>query len=87
LIFLPYADDIRKPDTVLNVKKPEVTRDQITNAKLLVKSLTFDFDSRNFENPKIQNFFSNLQALALGEDKPEEIKDTLEPDLEGMKRY
>ena len=87
LIFLPYADDIRKPDTVIPIKKPDVNREQITNAKLLVKALTFDFDSRNFENPKIQNFFSNLQAIALGEDQPEVVEDSLEPDEEGIKKY
>ena len=87
LIFLPYADDIRKPDTVIPIKKPNVNREQITNAKLLVKALTFDFDSRNFENPRIQNFFSNLQAIALNEDQPEVVEDTLEPDEEGMKKY
>ena len=87
LIFLPYADDIRKPDTVIPIKKPNVNREQITNAKLLVKALTFDFYSRNFENPRIQNFFSNLQAIALNEDQPEVVEDTLEPDEEGMKKY
>lgn len=39
-------------------------------AKLLVKALSIDFDSRNFENPAIQKFYSNLEAIALGEDEP-----------------
>ena len=44
-----------------------------------------DFDSRNFENPSIQQFYSGLQSFALNE-QPEDIQDTLEPDYEGMKR-
>ena len=29
-------------------------------AKLLIRNLTIDFDSRNFENPTIQKFYSGL---------------------------
>lgn len=61
--------------------------DEIKAAKLLVKNLDIDFDSRNFENPTIQKFFNGLQALALGEKNPEPIEDTLEPDYEGLKKY
>ena len=56
-------------------------------AKLLVKNMTIDFNSRNFENPSIQQFYAGLQALALGEKEPEPIEDLLEPDYEGMKRF
>lgn len=47
--------------------------------------MSIDFDSRKFENPSIQRFYSGLQSFALNE-KPEEVQDTLEPDYEGMKR-
>ena len=53
MIFLPFADDIRRPDTVKPVKKSEFSRENIVNAKVLVKALTLDFDSRNFTNPNI----------------------------------
>lgn len=55
-------------------------------AKLFVKNMSIDFNSRNFENPSIQKFYSGLQSMALQEDQPEEIQDTLEPDREGMER-
>ncbi len=35
----------------------------------------------------MQKFYAGLQALALNEEEPEMIEDTLEPDYEGMKKY
>ena len=87
LVFLPFADDIRKLATVKPESKVDVDRNQIVNAKLLIKSLSTDFDCRNFENPNLQTFYSNLQAIALNEQDPEEIEDLLQPDVEGMKKY
>lgn len=87
LIFLPFADDIRKPDSIKPVKKADVSRENVVNAKVLIKSLALDFDSRNFTNPNIQNFFNNLQAIALNEEEPEEVEDLLEPDEEGFEKY
>jgi hypothetical protein len=49
--------------------------------------LTINFNSRDFENPALQKFYSGLQALALNEDEPEPVKDLLEPDYEGMKVF
>ena len=87
LIFLPFADDIRNPDTVKPIRKVEVSRENVVTAKQMVKALTIDFDSRNFTNPNIQNFFTRLQAIALNEDEPEEVEDLLQPDEEGFKEY
>ncbi len=80
LIFLPYADDMRKPDQIKleNINEPTVT--QVGNAKFLVNSLTADIDCRNFENPAIQTFYTRLQAIALDEKKPEDVEDLLQPD-------
>ena len=36
--------------------------------------MNIDFDSRNFENPTLQKFYSTLQALALGENEIEKKK-------------
>jgi len=52
-----------------------------------VKNLNIEFDSRNFENPTIQKFYSGLQALALQEDEPEHVDDLLEPDYDGLKKF
>jgi hypothetical protein len=64
-----------------------LTKDEKNAAKLLVKNMTIDFNSRNFENPSIQQFYAGLQALALNEEEPEPVDDLLEPDYEGMKRF
>lgn len=66
LIVLPYADDIRDLDAImesaglkLNEKieeKPVVdslTKPEKDTAKLLIKNMTINFESRNFENPTI----------------------------------
>jgi len=37
-----------------------LTKKEKDAAKLLVKNLTIDFNSRNFENPTLQTFFAGL---------------------------
>ncbi len=101
-IFLPFADDIRDLNQIMEAAgyEPEgqndeeeksifdqLTKDEKNAAKLLVKNMTIDFNSRNFENPSIQQFYAGLQALALNEEEPEPVEDLLEPDYEGMKRF
>jgi len=82
MIPLPYADDLRGNKEILEYagleRKNEgggiaetLTDTEKHAAKLLIKNLNIDFDSRNFQNPTIQKFFSGLQALALNEDEPE----------------
>lgn len=62
-------------------------KEERQTARLLIKNLTIDFDSRNFENPSTQRFYAGLQALALNEKEPEPVVDLLEPDYEGLKRF
>ena len=35
-------------------------KEERNSARLLIKNLTIDFDSRNFENPKTQRFYAGL---------------------------
>lgn len=99
MIPLPYADDLRdnkeiieyagfsqKNDDNGNIVET-LTKEEKHAAKLLVKNLNIEFDSRNFENPSIQKFFSGLQALALNEEEPEDVQNDLEPDYEGLKKF
>ena len=79
-IFLPYADDLKKPDLIIPENMAEANKNQIIHAKLLVNSLTQNLDCRNFENPDIQNFFSKLQAIALDEKEVQPIEDLIQPD-------
>lgn len=97
LIPIPYADDLRDTKSILDYAGFEadkqqgivdtLTREEKHSAKILVKNLNIEFDSRNFENPTIQKFYSGLQALALQEDEPEHVDDLLEPDYEGLKKF
>eukprot|EP01017_Pseudomicrothorax_dubius_P017726 TRINITY_DN1989_c0_g1_i5.p1 TRINITY_DN1989_c0_g1~~TRINITY_DN1989_c0_g1_i5.p1 ORF type:complete len:478 (+),score=131.50 TRINITY_DN1989_c0_g1_i5:857-2290(+) len=88
LVWLPYADDLRKPDTVRPVSRTEVSREEIQVAKILINSLsTQEFDCRSFDNHSVQKFFANLTAIALREDlKDDELVDSLEPDREGLEK-
>jgi ATP-dependent DNA helicase 2 subunit 1 len=86
VVLLPYTDDIRR----LQIEKqPKANDDQIALAKAMVKQLRIKFDSRNFENPSLQQHYINLQALAL-EKRAEDIEvleDFTLPDEDGMMKY
>ena len=74
LIVLPYADDIRDLDSIMEqsgLRKADEAEEQPAivdqlraeeknAAKLLIKNLTIDFDPRNYDNPTIQKFYSGL---------------------------
>jgi len=49
--------------------------DQVDKAKELVKKLQFTFSSESFENPVLQRYWRNIEALALERDAPEEMTD------------
>jgi hypothetical protein len=49
--------------------------DQIDKAKDLIKKLAFSFNSEGFENPVLQKYWRNIEALALDRDEPEEMVD------------
>lgn len=56
----------------------------IIAAKMMINAMTIDFDSKNFENPEIQNLYAHIQALALDEKEVEVVEDYLQPDEEGL---
>jgi hypothetical protein len=67
---LPYADDIRDLDSIMdaagfNQRTEKAIVETLEKkdrdaAKLLIKNLTINFDTKNFENPTIQRFYSGL---------------------------
>ncbi|KAF0975894.1 hypothetical protein FDP41_005221 [Naegleria fowleri] len=85
IIFLPYADGIRKPQQFEIQSKPSDKHVQL--AKKLAKKMQINFNSSFFNNPSLQQFYQSLQALALEHSEVEQIEDTLKPDIEGMKKY
>lgn len=87
MVFLPYADDMRKPDQIRVESINEPSESQLAAAKLLINSISADADCRSFENPAIQTFYTKLQAIALDEKKPEDVEDLLQPDEESKNIY
>ena len=67
MVVLPYAEDIRSLDGIIQSAgfssaedredEPSIINDLTDNeriaARLLIKNLTINFDSHNFENPLI----------------------------------
>jgi ATP-dependent DNA helicase 2 subunit 1 len=90
VIYLPYADSIRKLEDVLvkkNEEKVEPTEKQLENAKKVIKCLNVDITNAEFDNPLLQNHYAILKALAVNPEKLEKIVDHIQPDLEGMQKY
>ncbi|KAK3104193.1 hypothetical protein FSP39_025165 [Pinctada imbricata] len=81
VIFLPFADDFRK---IKMEDTPRATTEQIDKAKEIIKKLGFTFNSEAFENPVIQKYWRNIEALALDKDAPEEFQDFTMPNDEKM---
>ncbi|KAJ9573651.1 hypothetical protein L9F63_008992 [Diploptera punctata] len=82
LVYLPYAEDIRKLDIESSVKAdPEQTQ----KAKEVIRKLRFRYSPYMFENPSLQTQWSNIEALALNHKHPREVIDTTVPDHENMK--
>ena len=48
---------------------------QVDKAKEIIKKLQFTFSSEDFENPALQRYYANVEAMALDTDLPEEVKD------------
>ncbi|XP_067830718.1 X-ray repair cross-complementing protein 6 isoform X2 [Heptranchias perlo] len=72
LIYLPYADDIRKVNCT---GRAVANQDQIEKMKSVVQKLRFIYRPESFENPVIQRHFRNLEALALDLKEPEPMED------------
>ena len=49
--------------------------EQIEKAKELVRKIQFAYEPDKFENPALQTYYANIEALALDRDAPEEILD------------
>ena len=69
----------------------KITRLTSTQAEItdeLIEALTvLEFSPSYFENPDVQTFYSNLQALALNEEIPEEVFESIIPDEDGLAQH
>uniref|UniRef100_UPI003AAC8281 X-ray repair cross-complementing protein 6 isoform X1 n=2 Tax=Centroberyx gerrardi TaxID=166262 RepID=UPI003AAC8281 len=81
VIFLPFADDIRRLDVP---QCPTASDMQVDKMKEIVSKLRFKYRSDAFENPVIQQHYRNLEALALDMMAPESIEDLIMPKVHQM---
>jgi hypothetical protein len=66
------TDDIR----ALNIESTiKADAEQISKAKAVVKKLRFAYTPYNFDNPKLQTHWRNIEALALDYNERIEAKD------------
>jgi len=83
VVYLPYADDIRK---VKIEEHPKAEEQQIDKMKEIIDKLKFTYTPDAFENPSLQKFYRCLEAFALDRDEVEEFKDLTEPDVERIEK-
>ena len=83
-IFLPFADDIREHRIE---PTPIAEQNLIDQAKTIIHSLTMKrYDPSAITNPALQKHYAVLQAIALSEEKPENIPEDLQPDQSAFDR-
>ncbi|GLC47541.1 ATP-dependent DNA helicase II subunit 1 [Pleodorina starrii] len=75
MIYLPYMDDVRYPETAVGVPPQQPSDDQLSAVRALVASLALDasepFDLTQVPNPWLQRHYGVVEALALSEPVPE----------------
>ena len=65
---------------ILSLKRSAVfscsaNTEQIDKATDIIKKLQFAFSSENFENPALQQYYVNVEAMALDYDEPDKVSD------------
>ena len=88
IVFLPFADEIRLNSVLFENCRKNYSIDYLENAKeeeinlakKLIKKMSVEYDATNFNNVTMQKFYSYLQALALDEEKLDNITDNMLPD-------
>ena len=83
MVYLPYADDLRK---VTVEEHPRANEEQIDKMKEVIDKLKFTYTPDSFENPALQKFYRCLEAFALDRDEVEEFDDLTEPNVERIDR-
>merc|ERR1719264_2210002 len=84
MIRLPWGEEIREIDLPLpdGLRLPPGIVDSARNT---INAMRLDdFQPGCAENPVLQKHFAAVQALALGEDCPEETVDVLQPDGQAL---
>ncbi|GFR46081.1 hypothetical protein Agub_g7565 [Astrephomene gubernaculifera] len=74
MIYLPYLDDVRQPETVTGLPRQQPTDEQLSAAAQFVSALSLEavepFDLTQIANPWLQRHYQILEAIALSEEIP-----------------
>jgi len=85
MVRLPWAEEIRNVEIALPEKLPMPSPELSTAARNVVAAMRLEgFRPGCAENPVLQRHYAAVQALALGEDKPAETIDVLQPDAAAL---
>eukprot|EP00808_Paulinella_micropora_P031528 g28399.t1 len=92
MIFLPYADDIRKLDFE---RLPVASEEEVNAAKKMIEAVKVTgmdgkeatYEDVDYHNPALQRYYKMVQALALDEQHYPEVEDDLQPDVKGWEKY
>lgn len=88
LIWLPFAEDIRKEWKKQYPKWKNQPSDQCVHAAMnLISKLSVpSYDPTKYSDPDIQRYYSGLQALALNQSTLPEVEDTINIDDDQMEK-
>ena len=85
-VNLMKTSSAQRANIIQKITRLTPTQAEITDD--LIEALTVpEFSPSYFENPDVQTFYSNLQALALNEDTPEDVFDSTKPDEDGLAQH
>ena len=77
VIYLPYSEDFREIDKKIEAKP---TAEYVDVFSKCIQKLKFKFNPEDFKNPCIEKIWSEIEAIALDRDQPEEVVDSTLPD-------
>ena len=87
VVFLPFADDIRSFESVVEVSSEPPSEKLVEAASLMTLQLRInEFHPEKFPNPGLQHFYATMEAWALEQTGKREVQDALVPDEEGFQK-
>ena len=76
---MPFSEDFREIDKKFEAKPTQEYVDVFSKA---IQKLKFKFSPEDFKNPSIEKMWSEIEAIALDRDQPDEVIDSTLPDKE-----
>lgn len=79
VIRLPFVEHVRNIPMYEDDEEVQITTENKSVMKDILKTLCFDYKADLFENPKLQSQYRAIEAIALEEDDVEPFVDTTKP--------